>query len=74
MNNKIILERPLRQRLRLALFVIIIFIFVFAINLLILRAVATKNYSGQVIEITGEIQEINHDDDDDSVEIVFNDT
>ncbi|MCH5157105.1 MAG: hypothetical protein J1G02_04430 [Clostridiales bacterium] len=53
---------------------LLIFTVVFAVNLLTLRSLSVKNYSGEVIEVTGEIQEVNYHDDDNGVDIVVNGT
>lgn len=74
MNNKIIMERPLRRRLLTALIAIVVFMVAFAINLLVLRAISAKNYSGHVNEVLGVVEEVNHDEDDDGVSIVVNGT
>ena len=74
MNNKITLERPLRRRLKVALVTLLIFTVVFAVNILTLRSVSVKNYSGQVVEVTGEIQQVNYHEDDNGVDIVVDGT
>ena len=74
MNNKITLQKPLRQRLKVALVTLLIFTVVFAINVLTLRSMSVKNYSGQVVEVTGELQQINYHEDDNGVEIVVDGT
>lgn len=74
MNNKIKLQSPLRQRLKVAMITILIFAVVFAVNVLTLRSVSAKNYSGQVVEVTGEIQEVNFHEDDNGIDIVVNET
>ena len=72
MYNKVILEKPLRHILKLAIFIIVVFVIVFAINLLILRAISVKNYSGQVAEIEGVVENINYDEENNNAEIVIN--
>ena len=64
MKNKVILERPLRQKLKLALFLLIIFTVIFAGTLLLLRAVNAKDYNGNVNEVTGELQKIIYVEED----------
>lgn len=73
MNNKIQLENPLRQRLTIAMITLIVFVIVCGINLLIMRAISTKNYNGQVIELTGEVQQVILDEDESKHEIVVDD-
>ena len=70
MKNKVILQKPIRQKLGLALFVLIIFTVVCAGTLLLLRATNVKEFSGEVTEVKGELQEIKYIEED-NVRIVF---
>ena len=74
MYNKVILDRPLRQKLKLATVIIVLILIIIAICLLTLRAISVKNYSGQVAKIEGVIEKINYDEEDNSTEIVINGT